>query len=38
MQLLVEAVTYDAKTGDVEITFRPGGVRTLARENKEEVP
>ena len=32
IQLLVEAVTYAANTGDVEITFRAGGVRTLARD------
>ena len=36
MQLLVEAVTYDAKTGDVAITFRAGGVRVLASEKPQE--
>jgi site-specific DNA recombinase len=30
LQLLIERVTYDAKAGEVEIVFRPGGVRTLA--------
>jgi len=32
LQLLIERVTYDAKAGEVEIVFRPGGVRTLADE------
>ena len=34
-QLLIEEVTYNGKTGDVEITFRPGGVRALATDEKD---
>ena len=29
-------VRYDAEEGEVAITFRPGGVRSLAREEKQE--
>jgi site-specific DNA recombinase len=32
IQLLVERVDYDRVAGKVAITFRPGGVRTLAEE------
>jgi hypothetical protein len=34
LQLLIEEVTYNGQTGDVKITFRPGGVRALAVEEK----
>jgi hypothetical protein len=34
-QLLIEEVTYNGQTGDVEITFRPGGVRALATDEKD---
>ncbi len=34
VQLLVEEVTYDAREDEVEITFRPGGVRALAEEEE----
>ena len=32
LHLLIEQVEYDAAAGEVAITFRPGGVRTLAGE------
>jgi len=32
VQLLVERVDYDGAKGSLAITFRPGGVRTLAEE------
>jgi site-specific DNA recombinase len=32
MQLLIETIDYDGGTGSLGITFRPGGVRTLATE------
>jgi len=32
MQLLVERIDYDGGTGNLAISFRPGGVRTLAAE------
>ncbi len=32
LHLLIEEVRYDAEAGEVAITFRPGGVRSLARE------
>ena len=32
MQLLIERIDYDGGTGNLAITFRPGGVRTLAAE------
>jgi hypothetical protein len=32
VQLLVERVDFDRAAGQVAITFRPGGVRTLAEE------
>jgi site-specific DNA recombinase len=32
LRLLIDRVTYDARAGEVEIVFRPGGVRTLAGE------
>ena len=31
LQLLVERLVYDPAAGEVELTFRPGGVRALAR-------
>ena len=37
LHLLIEKVTYNAVTGDMEINFRPGGVRALAAENEEVV-
>ncbi len=36
LQLLIEQVTYNADAGEVAITFRPGGVRSLAREDGRE--
>jgi hypothetical protein len=33
--LLIEQVTYNANEGKVQISFRPGGVRTLAAEHEE---
>ena len=33
LHLLIEQVTYNAAEGEVSITFRPGGVRVLAREH-----
>ncbi len=36
MQLLLQSVTYNAGAGEVEITFRPGGVRALAAEGEQE--
>jgi hypothetical protein len=36
IQVLVEAVTYDTSSGEVAITFRPGGVRKLAKEEATE--
>ena len=35
INLLIEKVIYDSKSNEVEITFRPGGVRVLA-EDKED--
>ena len=35
LHLLIEQVTYDAQEGKVQISFRPGGVRSLAAENEE---
>ena len=32
IQLLIERIDYDGGTGNLAITFRPGGVRTLAAE------
>ena len=32
LHLLIETVACDAPAGDVEITFRPNGVRTLTEE------
>ena len=34
VQLLIEQVTFHAADGEVEITFRPGGVRMLAKESQ----
>ncbi len=34
MQLLLQFVTYNTAAGEVSITFRPGGVRTLAAESE----
>ncbi len=36
LHLLIEEVRYDADAGEVAITFRPGGVRSLAREDGRE--
>ncbi len=36
LQLLIEQVSYNAEAGEVAITFRPGGVRALAREDGRE--
>ena len=36
IQLLVERVYYDGKNGTVSITFHPGGVKALAREQGHE--
>jgi site-specific DNA recombinase len=35
LALLLEAVVYDRKAGEVSLKFRPGGVRTLAEEQCE---
>ncbi len=32
--LLVERVTYDGQAGEAEITFRPGGVKMLAEDER----
>jgi site-specific DNA recombinase len=32
VQLLIERIDYDGAKGSMAITFRPGGVRTLATE------
>jgi len=32
MQLLIERIDYDGSTGNLAISFRPGGVRSLAAE------
>jgi hypothetical protein len=32
VQLLIERIDYDGGTGNLAMTFRPGGVRTLAAE------
>ena len=34
LNLLIEEITYNAAEGEVEIRFRPGGVRALAGEDK----
>jgi site-specific DNA recombinase len=34
--LLVERVDYDGEQGNVSITFRPGGIKTLANENNQQ--
>ncbi len=36
LHLLIEEVRYDAEAGEVAITFRPGGVRALARDTGRE--
>lgn len=36
LHLLIERVAYDVQAGEVEISFRPGGVRMLARDGKKE--
>ena len=36
LQPLIEELHYDAEAGDVAIAFRPGGVRSLAREDGRE--
>ena len=35
-RLVIEEVCYDADAGEVAITFRPGGVRSLARDEGRE--
>ena len=37
IHLLVERVDYDGAKGTVSITFRPGGIKTLAKEQEHEV-
>jgi len=37
VRLLVERVEYDGKAGEVAITFRPAGIKTLAIEAGHEV-
>ena len=37
LHLLIEEAVFNPDTGDLEITFRPGGVRALATESKEAV-
>lgn len=32
IDLLVERVAYDVRAGKIAITFRPAGIKTLARE------
>ena len=32
LELLIEVITFHPDSGEVEIEFRPGGIRTLARE------
>ena len=32
IELLVEQITYDGKDGNISITFRPTGIKTLAGE------
>jgi len=34
IQLLVESVGYDGKKGELSITFRPTGIKTLAQESQ----
>ncbi len=36
LHLLIEELRYNAEEGEVAITFRPGGVRSLAREDGRE--
>ncbi len=36
LHLLIECVTYDAQAGEVEIIFRPGGVKMLREEKERE--
>ena len=35
MRLLLEKVSYHAKDGQVELEFRPSGIRSLARKTEE---
>jgi len=35
VRLLVEEVRYHAKDGEIEITFRPGGIRAMAAQEAE---
>ncbi len=35
LELLIERVQYDGKAGDIAITFRPSGIKTLAAETAE---
>ena len=35
LNLLIESVTYNAVAGELAITYRPGGIRTLADEAQE---
>jgi len=36
LQLLVERVEYDGRTGEIAITFHPAGIKTLVQEVQEE--
>ena len=36
LQLLIERVEYDGRSGDVAITFHPAGIKTLSAEVLEE--
>jgi site-specific DNA recombinase len=36
IRLLVERVDYDGAAGTVAITFRPGGVKALAKEHEQQ--
>jgi hypothetical protein len=36
VQLLIERVEYDGRTGDVAITFHPAGIKTLNAEVEQE--
>jgi site-specific DNA recombinase len=38
LALLIDTVTYHASTGDVAITFRPGGIRILSADSTRRTP
>ncbi|MCX6633471.1 MAG: hypothetical protein NT090_00010 [Acidobacteria bacterium] len=38
VQLLVERVAYDGRDGQISVTFRPTGIKTLAAELAEVLP